>query len=257
MRKIIIAAIFICVGIIQVVAQNKSILLNRINEVKAQTDTYFWDQYTHPDADTAKINATKRLLLDVNLYREGKSELSVEEIMPYVSYVILNRGNLKQQFAYIEKQRAATIGEGAVPVLQEVNSQPQSKHENNTVAAQPIPQPVPESAKSTNASVPVQKKYVPDAFIQRIVEAKMFMNVYKLLKSLQNQGQILQFGKLKDVEDYSSFELILFDMSSQELISILSPITSSGDRINMIDGTQDSLDNYPTNMTAVIWYIKH
>ena len=82
------------------------------------------------------------------------------------------------------------------------------------------------------------------------------MNVYKLLKSQQAQGLILQFGKLKDVDDYNSLDLILFDMQSQEIITMLSPITAYGSRMNAVNGTEDSLDNYPTNMTAVIWYIK-
>ena len=88
------------------------------------------------------------------------------------------------------------------------------------------------------------------------METKDFMNIYKLLKSLQAQGQVLQFGKLKDVEDYSSFDLILFDMQSQEVITMLSPVNASGYRTNMVNGGEDSLDNYPTQMTAVIWYIK-
>ena len=73
---------------------------------------------------------------------------------------------------------------------------------------------------------------------------------------MQAQGQILQFGKLKDVEDYSSLDLILFDMQSQQIITMLSPVTASGNRTNVVTGTEDSLDNYPNNMTAVIWYIK-
>ena len=82
------------------------------------------------------------------------------------------------------------------------------------------------------------------------------MSVYRLLQSLQSQGDILQFGKLKDVDDYSSFDLILFDMNSQEVITMLSSETPSGKRINLVNGSEDSLDNYPTKMTAVIWYIQ-
>ncbi len=73
---------------------------------------------------------------------------------------------------------------------------------------------------------------------------------------MKSEGQILQFGKLKDVEDYSSFELILFDMQSQEIITMLSPANNLGKRTNMVSGVEDSLENYPMNMTAVIWYIK-
>ena len=45
-------------------------------------------------------------------------------------------------------------------------------------------------------------------------------------------------------------------MQSQEVITLLSPTTESGNRINLVNGSDDSLDNYPTEMTAVIWYIK-
>ena len=103
---------------------------------------------------------------------------------------------------------------------------------------------------------PAQRSFVPDAFVQRVMETKNFMDVYKLLKSLQAQGQILQFGKLKDVQEYNSLDLILFDMQSQQIITMLSPVTASGYRTNVVNGSEDSLDNYPTNMTAVIWYKK-
>ena len=73
---------------------------------------------------------------------------------------------------------------------------------------------------------------------------------------MTSTGQVLQFGKLKDVDDYTSFDLILFDMNSQEIISILSAENTAGTRTNMILGTPDYLSNYPQNMTAVIWYIK-
>jgi hypothetical protein len=88
------------------------------------------------------------------------------------------------------------------------------------------------------------------------METEDFTNVYKLLKSLQSQGKILQFGKLRDVEDYSTLDLILFDIQSQKIVTMLSPVTVSGMRTNVVNGMEDSLDNYPTKMTAVIWYIK-
>ena len=88
------------------------------------------------------------------------------------------------------------------------------------------------------------------------METENFIDVYKLLKYMKSQGEILQFGKLKEIEDYSSLDLILFDMQSQKIISMLSSATESGTRTNLVNGTMDSLDNYPTSMTAVIWYIK-
>lgn len=230
--------IFICIftlcliGVTHLWAQN-STMLQQINEIKNQSDIYYWDQYTDLNSDSAKVNATKRLLLDVNLKRSDDKKLSVNGIMSYASYINIDRGMKKQYFVYINKVEADAIVEGVLPSTDVTVSEPSA----------PIPQPT-------------HKNFVPDAFVQRILQAKMFTNVYKLLKSMQAQGDVLQFGKLKDVEDYSSLDLILFDMQSQEVVTMLSSATSSGMRTNMVDGSEDSLDNYPTNMTAVIWFIK-
>lgn len=237
MSRIFISIVAAIVCALPLRAQNRTTLLQRINEIKSQNDIYFWDQYTCPDADTAKVGATKRLLLEVNGNRADDAQLSVEEIMPHASYINIDRGNLKQFFVYIKKDDAIAIGGGSSL----------SVPRNSTIGV-PVNTPV--------VSSPVQRSFVPDAFVQRIMETKDFINVYKLLKSLQTQGEVLQFGKLKDVEDYSSLDLILFDMQSQQIITMLSSVTVSGYRTNMVNGTEDSLDNYPTNMTAVIWYIK-
>ena len=238
MSKNIISIIvaFVCSSYVS--AQNKNMLLQRINEIKSQNELYFWDQATYPDADSAKIVATKRLLLDVNLNRSETAQLSVEEVMPHASYINIDRGNLKQYFVYIKKTDAIAIGGGiaSLPVP------------NTSVVGVPV--------NTLTVTPSAQRSFVPDAFVQRIMETKYFVNVYKLLKSLQSQGRILQFGKLKDVEDYSSLDLILFDMQSQQIITMLSPVTASGNRTKVVNGSEDSLDNYPTNMTAVIWYIK-
>ena len=216
---IVLFAIIICCN--SSFSQNKTTLVQRMNEIKNQTDIYFWDQATYLHTDTAKRVATERLLLTININRSESDQLSVEEVMPFASYINIDRGEKKQCFAYIKKTDAALLKR--VDVLN---------------------------------SEPTPKSFVPDAFVQRIMKEKTFMNVHKLLRSLQAQGQILQFGKLRDVEDYSSLDLILFDMQSQEIITMLSPVTASGNRTNVVNGSEDSLDNYPTTMTAVIWYIK-
>lgn len=214
---IVLFAIIICCN--SSFSQNKTTLVQRMNEIKNQTDIYFWDQATYLHADTAKRVATERLLLTINLDRSESNQLSVEEVMPFANYINIDRGEKKQCFAYIKKADAALI-------------------------------------KVDDKPIPTLRPFVQDAFVQRIMKEKTFMNVHKLLRSLQAQGQILQFGKLRDVEDYSSLDLILFDMQSQEIITMLSPVTASGNRTNVVNGSEDSLDNYPTTMTAVIWYIK-
>lgn len=216
--------------------QTKNSLIQRINEIKSRTDVYYWNQYTHPNADTAKVNATKWLLLYINENRTLEEEVTLEQVLPHVSHIKIDRGNLKQYFVYIKKSDAADIGIKASTVSSIFGETNQTE--------------------SSPANKTIERAFVPDAFVQRIMETKDFINVYKLLKSLQTQGQIAQFGKLRDVQDYNSLDLILFDIQSQQIITMLSPMTTSGNRTNVVNGSEDSLDNYPTNMTAVIWYIK-
>ena len=241
MRRVVIICVTLLLGVISVSAQsNRSTLLDRINEIKKQNDIYFWDQYTHPNADSAKVNATKRMLVDINPpFTEGR-RLSVADIMPYATYISLDRGNLKQCFVYIKREDVPPID--GVPVTAPATTSPSFG--------------ISENMATPSVSAPVQKTFVPDAFVQRVMQTRKFVDVYKLLKYLNSQGDILQFGKLKEVEDYSSLDLILFDMQSQEIITMLSPVTSGNTRINVVNGSEDSLDNYPNEMTAVIWYIK-
>ncbi len=231
MRKIILIY-FLFFGLFNVSAQHNSSLLERMNEVKMNTDVYYWGQYTHPDADTAKVNAVRRLLIDVNLKRKENECVTVEQLMPRAKHISIDRGNLKQHFAYIR-------------ITDAFNYFPADGSQGSNT----------DLAKSTQA-VAQSQAFVPEAFVQRVVNTKHFMDVYKLLKSMKEQGDILQFGKLRDVQDYSSFDLILFDIQSQEIVTMLSRANASGKRFNMVNGAEDSLDNYPQNLTAVIWYIK-
>lgn len=240
MKRVVISMMALFLGIGVVSAQNRSVLLDRINEIKTQNDIYYWDQYTHPNADSAKINATKRMLVDINPPATEGPGLSVGDIMPYAKYISLDRGTLKQCFVYIKK-------EDVPPFNGTPYTAPSITSSSTGVYAEEY---------ATRETVPVQKIFVPDAFVQRVMQTKKFVDVYKLLKLLKTQGDILQFGKLREVEDYSSLDLILFDMQSQEIITMLSPVTSGNLRINVVNGNEDSLDNYPTEITAVIWYIK-
>ena len=241
MRKSIILFLAIMTGFSFACAQSRTTLLQHINDIKNQTDVYFWNQYTCPDADSAKVNATRRLLIDVNLNRSEQDKVTIQELMARTGYINMDRGNLKQCFAYIKRDEAALLKSG-MPT------------------APAVSQPAPVAPASTYtppvAERPAARAFIPEAFVQRVMATRYFLDVYKLLKDLKAEGQILQFGKLRDVEDYSSFELILFDMQSQEVITMLSPANKAGKRTNMVNGTEDSLDNYPMSMTAVIWYIK-
>lgn len=233
------------------VAHGQKPILDKINEIKAQTDIYMWDEYTHPNPDTAKINAARWMLIEVNLNREYK--YSVEDVLPYMKYIQMKRGNLTRAFAYMKRSdlpSAPSMGRSSnyASPLQQDDTGVQITYEQPSYTAQQL--------SSEYQSAPAVSFSQPDAFVREILQHKQFMEVYDFLKHERIEGRLAQYGALKDVEDYSSMNLILFDMQSREAISVLSGETSKNKRINLITGAEDSLDNYPQDMLLVIWYIK-
>lgn len=224
--------------------QSKSTLVQQINSIKSQNDIYYWSQFTHPNVDSARINATRWMLEEINTYRANDNQLTTQSLSPYLKHIKIDRGNVKQFFVYIKKTDAALIGTESAPL--------------DASAQMPTTAVTTGHATVTNVTPPVAvvRPFVPDAFVKRIMQAENFTNVYRLLQSMKAQGQILQFGKLRDVDDYSSFSLVVFDIKSQQALTILSPVAHDNMRINLLNGQEDSLDDYPKEMTAVIWYVK-
>lgn len=222
MKNIVITIAFMLTLPIIVCGQNQ--ILQKINEIKFQKDIYIWSQYAHPDADSARINAARWLLIEAQSYRSESDELTLESISDKIKHIKMEQGGIIRDFAYIAKAEIRNLS----------------------------PSESPRSPLVTN----VQDKFVSDLFVQKIVEQKSFQAVYNYLRDQKTVGTILQFGSLKDVEDYSSFDLILFDLKSKNVISMLSGTVSGGERINLMTGMPDSLESYPKEMIAVIWYIK-
>lgn len=214
-------------------------ILEKINTIKSQGDVYLYSEFTHPDGDMAVENASKWLLNQVNDGQEGPETL--EGLKPYVKNIKMNRGSLIRAFVYVKKSE--------LPLLYGKRQNTAKVNNDGVVDIKNMDELQPTLR-------PVPKAFVPDIFIQQIQQQKTFMNVYKFLANEKLQGRILQFGPLKDVEDYSSFDLILFDLKSQELVTVLSAVTQGSKRINQTNGNIDTLENYPEDMVAVIWYIK-
>ena len=214
-------------------AQGQNTILEKINEIKAHYDEYYWNEYTHPNADTAIVNAYRRVIISISVHRQGGQEPSLEDIRPKMKHIKMNRGNLVRVFAYIKKS--------------DVPGEVEDEHSIANVAI---------ASESPVQTVQEPSRFVPDAFVQKIIQIGDFKKIYQFLKEQKQQGQVLQFGGLKEVDDYASLHLILFDLNSQEMISMLGPENTKGKRINLTNGSEDSLDNYPEDMVAVIWYIK-
>jgi hypothetical protein len=214
-------------------AQGQSTILEKINEIKSHNDEYYWNEYTHPIADTAIVNAYRRVIISISVHRLEGQEPTLEEMEPLMKHIKMNRGRLVRVFAYVKKSDV-----------------PGERTNETSLAA------VPNTSEPPVQAVQQPSRFVPEAFVQKIMQISDFRKVYRFLKEQKSQGQLLQFGGLKEVEEFTSLDLILFDLNSQEMISMLGPENPLGKRINLTNGTEDSLDNYPEDMVAVIWYIK-
>lgn len=211
----------------------QSKILDQINEIKMQNDIYYWDQYSHPSLDTAMVGVNNRMMISINVERDEDDELPLEAVVSKFKYIKVDRGSVVRVFAYCKKSDIQNTGTSESSINNPVNT------------------------ASTSIAKPEQAKaFVPDAFVQRVMRLSDFFKVYDFLREQKLDGQVLQFGPLKDVDDYSSLELILFDMESKAAVGLLSPERAGGVRTNMLTGADDSLDNYPEDMTLVIWYIK-
>lgn len=246
MNRIIICGVCILLGISSARSQT---LLEKINSIK-QSDLYLWDEYTHPVADSAIAKGSSWLLNQVNDGQKGPMTLS--DIGPYIKSIKMNRGSLTRAFVYIKKSDVPVLyGNVHQQISQDDFSDAINAEVSTTSGAQDV------FELNDKVDFKEEKQFVPDIFVQRVLQQKNFTNVYKFLAEEKKQGQILQFGALKEVDDYSSLDLILFDLNSHEVITLLSPVTQQNKRVNQVSGMTDSLDNYPEEMVAVIWYIKN
>lgn len=220
----------------------QSSILEKINAIKDQNNVYFWCEYTHPVPDTAIVNASKWMLDEININRE--TPLSLEAIMPLVKNIKMDRGTLTRAFVYIRKSDVPDTG-----II------PASPVQESVMADEPISME-PKYQPQSQIQKPALSQFVPEVMVQNILELKDFYKVHGYLKEQKNQGQILLFGALKEVDDYNPLHLVLFDMQSKQVLSILSPVTRGDKRVNMATGMEDTLDNYPDDMLFVIWYMK-
>lgn len=253
-RQFFLTFSMLIVGVLTAGAQDRSTLVQQMNEIKMNDEVYMWEQCTDNNADTAKVKATEWLLRsEINKDRPQNEQLTVEEVMPYLNYIRIDRHSNVQYFVYIKRDDAWNLRKSTLSSTTSIHTNQKKSSSTSTeksIAAASI------SADSQQISKP-KPSFIPDAFVQKIMNAKQFTNVYKLLQALKADGEILQFGKLSDVDDYSSLDLILFDMQSQDAITMLSAESDQKKRTNLVNGMEDSLGNYPQEMTAVIWYIRH
>lgn len=229
MKRLIITTIATIIAFGNIYAQNEA--LDEIKTIKLHEDMYFMGQSFHANPDSARIKAITNMLFNINNGREEDDRLSFNDVSSLAKIIPIQSTYVVRAFAYIKKSDLPGFVD---PSIQSVG----------TAYAVPTPVVVP------------SKSFVPDLFIQRILQQKTFNNVHRLMRALKADGQVQMFGALTEVSDYSSLNLIVFDKKTEQVITVLSPANASGQRTNLATGNDDSLDNYPKQMAAVIYYIK-
>lgn len=211
--------------------------LQQINDIKRQNDVYFWGQFAHPNPDSARVKAIASMLDDINLGRDESQWLTHSDISPYVKYIPIPRETSTRGFAYMKK---SDVPGGSY---------------NTELEPAAVPDAFPIEAPAAAQVQKVNRPFVPDLFVQGIMERKSFQSVYQYLRALKADGRVLTFGSLHEVDDYSSLALIIFDRQSEQVITVLSSASQDGSRTNLTTGSRDALTNYPKQMTAVIYYV--
>lgn len=260
-KRVLLCLAVMWTAVFSALSQERMTVKESINEIKSQSDIYYWEQFNSYQLDSAKLHATQLLLSRINENRPKRDRLTYDDLAGSgrVSSLSVDRGSQVQCFVYIRKDEVNAITSSASAESRSDDmyfaSAPAKKSKQETTAPPPVNVHVTEKPRPSAATI-ARKKFVPDAFVQRVMQTGSFANVIRLLKSMKAEGKLQMFGKLSDIDDYSFCDLILFDMKSQEIVTMLSAENNDGRRTNMVSGEEDTLDNYPKEMTAVIWYIK-
>ena len=236
----------------------QSSILQRVNEIK-QDELYYWQECSHLIADTAFQRATGYLLLEAN--QDMAQTLSQQQIAPYVQHIKIMRGEKTRMFVYMLKSDARGIAAGQAPpppvTAEWVAAQPAATtYAPATPPNSTPPAGGPQGVSHRREAEGRPQRYVPDEFVLNILDYKGFRAVYNYLEGMKRRHRVLQFGALRDIEEYASLDIILFDRQSQQVVTILSGQRPDGMRTNLVTGADDSLDNYPEEMALAIWYIR-
>ena len=286
MKRSIITILAAMQMIATVMAQSNT--QSKINDIIQQSAIYYWERYTHTDAQKAEQNASRWLMHQVNSKIEESEKLPIEVVQPYMEYYFVKFDKRITCFAYVSKATADSLRKSmeAVPMARHIEETPTVSVINtmpvpsvmgssvqsvivSSVSATPAPSAPSVSTDdsvSVTTIVPVavptavpatpqaHKPVAPDAFAKSIMEQKNFRSVYIFLREQKQKMIIQSFGSLKEVDDYSKLDLILIDRESLEIQCVLSAEDANGLRTNLISGASDSLNNYSDDTVSAIWY---
>lgn len=194
-------------------------IIKKVNDIK-MSDDYMWEQYAHPDADSALVKAIEWFTKDVNC-SEGV-ELSSKDISPHIKHIFLRGSELIRAFVYMKKADIKNIVNGLL------------------------------SVRNPNMAGNETNVWHPDSLTLSLMAQKDIYAVRDYFENAILQGDIVRYGSPKATGSMNNLHLILFSHDNLAPNCVLSPVIEGMQRRNLLNGQKDSLDNY--HRCYAIWY---
>lgn len=192
-------------------------IIQKVNDIKKMSDEYIYSQYAHLSPDTALVNAAEWLSYRVESI--SGQEVNGKDIMPYIKHIFLKGKSITRAFVYMKISDVQSAVDEII------------------------------AKRKREAS----ESFVPDSLALSIIGKKDLYAVYSYLEHCVHTGAVIQYGSPKDVDDIDSKYIVLFKKENLVPVFVLSHVLDDDLRINLINGEQDSLDNY--HGYYAIWYI--
>ena len=252
--------------------------LEKMNEIKMSSD-YIWDEFTHPEPDSAYTGALKRLIIYMD--SPQNREITIEDIKPCVKHIKMKRSTLTRIFAYIKKDEVNDIinkinsenslKEKEVDVTKLVETEKQKttpeskdsekpgkkKKEKQKKEETPTKEVVPDTSLATDNSIVTNTTSEfsdISPVVIKIQELGDFYAVHDYLSNSKKDGTIQEFGSLKEAPNLNDCQLIIFNKQSAKLVGVLSTTPNGETRRNLTTGELDSLGNYSDGQHIAIWF---
>lgn len=199
------------------VSVNAQGIIKKVNDIK-MSEEYIWAQYANPSPDSALVKAKEWLLMLVS-EAEGRP-VSMREISPYIRHIYLKGETVTRAFVYIKKTDTS----------------------HQIIASDTL-----------NSLKPEENVFTPDSLTLSLMSLKDIYAARDYFDTAVVQGNIVRYGSPKEAETMDDKYLILFSQDNLAPICVLSPVYEGAERTNMVNGQNDSLDNY--HGCYAVWYV--
>lgn len=196
-------------------------LVKKINDIKLEEEVYYWDEYTHPSADTAYVKACEWLVNQVDTFPEKKFQ--VADFKPYIKDIKVLRGQLTLAFVYLKKSDAQAVIEGKPAVEEPVRR---------------------EEVPAIDTPVPPRERPTLHPVVKSVMSMKEAKDVFTLLQEQMKSGQVGWVGSTSKSEKLDDCHIVIFDGNTIAPLCVLSPVIDGDQRTNLTTGQPDDMDNY-------------